>query len=57
MAERVVVIDHHRRSTETIENPVLAYLEPYASSTSELVSEMVQYFDETLFDILKGNVF
>ena len=48
MAERVVVVDHHRRSAETIENPVLAYLEPYASSTSELVSEMVQYFDERL---------
>ncbi len=48
IAERVVVIDHHRRSTEAIENPILAYLEPYASSTSELVTEIVQYFDERL---------
>ena len=42
----VVVIDHHRRSTEMIKNPVLSYLEPYASSTSELVTEIVQYFDD-----------
>lgn len=45
-ADKVVVIDHHRRSAESIESPVLSYLEPYASSTSELVTEMVQYFDE-----------
>lgn len=44
--DRVVVIDHHRRSTEAIENPVLSYLETYASSASELVTEIVQYFDE-----------
>jgi len=45
-ADRVVVIDHHRRSAEAIENAILFYLEPYASSTSELVTEIVQYFDE-----------
>ena len=45
-ADKLVVIDHHRRSAESIESPVLSYLEPYASSTSELVTEMVQYFDE-----------
>lgn len=45
-ADKVVVIDHHRRSTESIDNPVLSYLEPYASSASELVTEIVQYFDE-----------
>lgn len=44
--DKVVVIDHHRRSAESVENPVLSYLEPYASSTSELVTEIVQYFDE-----------
>ncbi|HZJ57492.1 MAG TPA: DHH family phosphoesterase [Clostridia bacterium] len=48
IADRIAVIDHHRRSAEVIENPALAYLEPYASSASELVSEMVQYFDEKL---------
>ncbi|NGQ96098.1 DHH family phosphoesterase [Brevibacillus sp. SYP-B805] len=40
---RIVVIDHHRRSEEFIEDPVLIYLEPYASSTSELVTELLQY--------------
>lgn len=48
IAEKIVVIDHHRRSAESIENATLAYLEPYASSASELVSEIVQYFDEKL---------
>ncbi|MFY9427259.1 MAG: DHH family phosphoesterase [Caldicoprobacterales bacterium] len=48
IAERIVVIDHHRRSAESIENAILTYLEPYASSASELVSEIVQYFDEKL---------
>ena len=47
-AERIVVIDHHRRSAESIETATLTYLEPYASSASELVSEIVQYFDEKL---------
>lgn len=46
MAEKVVVIDHHRRSVEGMENAILTYLEPYASSTSELVTEMTQYFGE-----------
>mgnify|MGYP001070990737 CR=1 FL=1 len=42
LTSRIVVIDHHRRSEEFIE-PVLLYLEPYASSTSELVTELLQY--------------
>lgn len=42
----IVVIDHHRRSEKYIENPTLLYHEPYASSTSEMVTEMLQYFDE-----------
>lgn len=42
---RIALIDHHRRSTEFIENAVLKYLEPYASSTSELVSELIQYME------------
>lgn len=44
--ERVVIIDHHRRSEEFISNPVLVYIEPYASSTCELVTELLQYFEE-----------
>ncbi|MDO4799122.1 MAG: DHH family phosphoesterase [Bacillota bacterium] len=41
--DRVVLIDHHRRSTEFIDKAVIKYLEPYASSASELVTEMLQY--------------
>ncbi len=45
MTSRIVVFDHHRRGTEIIENTLLKYMEPYASSTSELVSEMIQYME------------
>ena len=41
--EKVAVIDHHRRAEEFIENADLIYVEPYASSTSELVTELIQY--------------
>lgn len=44
--DKIVLIDHHRRSEEYIENPLLDYIEPYASSTCELVSELVQYMDD-----------
>ncbi len=47
-ANKVVVIDHHRRSTEAIENPVLTFHEVYASSASELVTEILQYAEEKL---------
>ena len=43
ICERIVIIDHHRRMEDFIENPVLAYMESYASSTSELVAEILQY--------------
>jgi c-di-AMP phosphodiesterase-like protein len=43
ICEKIVVIDHHRRVEDVIENPVLAYMETYASSTSELVTEILQY--------------
>ncbi len=46
--DNIVLIDHHRRSTEFIENTVLTYLEPYASSTAELVTEILQYIDDKL---------
>lgn len=42
-AEKVVVIDHHRRGEEFISNTMLVYMEPYASSTSELVTELLEY--------------
>jgi len=42
-AEKVVVIDHHRRGEEFIKNTMLVYMEPYASSTAELVTELLEY--------------
>lgn len=42
-AEYKVVIDHHRRGEDFIENPTLVYMEPYASSTAELVTELLEY--------------
>ncbi|GAA0291045.1 c-di-AMP phosphodiesterase-like protein [Gracilibacillus halotolerans] len=44
----LVIIDHHRRSEEFIENPTLVYMEPYASSTAELVTELLEYQPSTL---------
>jgi len=46
LTDRIAVIDHHRRSEDAVENPTLAYMESYASSTCELVSEMLQYAGE-----------
>lgn len=43
---RVVVIDHHRRAASYITNPVMNFHDPYASSASELVAELVQYILE-----------
>ncbi|MBQ7564468.1 MAG: DHH family phosphoesterase [Lachnospiraceae bacterium] len=40
----VVVFDHHRQGTEVIDNPILSYIEPFASSTCEMVAEVLQYF-------------
>lgn len=45
-AERKVIIDHHRRSPDMIENDILNYIEVYASSTSEMVTEIIQYMVE-----------
>jgi c-di-AMP phosphodiesterase-like protein len=42
----VVVLDHHRAGTETIENATLSYVEPYASSACEMVSEVLQYISD-----------
>lgn len=41
--KKVVIIDHHRKSADYIENTILSYMEPYASSTSELITEIIQY--------------
>ncbi len=47
-AERIVLIDHHRRSADYIDNTTLHYLESRASSASEMVTEILQYFDENV---------
>ena len=44
--DRIVIIDHHRRTTDLIKRSLLSYIEPYASSTSELVTEMLPYMVE-----------
>ena len=43
LKNRVIIIDHHRRGEEFPENPMLVYIEPYASSTCELITEMFEY--------------
>jgi c-di-AMP phosphodiesterase-like protein len=45
-AVRVVVVDHHRRSEDFISEATLVYMEPYASSTCELVTELLQYLHD-----------
>lgn len=44
-AKKKVVIDHHRRAASMIQQPLLTYMEPSASSASELVTELVQYYN------------
>ena len=44
----IVVLDHHRQGTEVIENATLSYVEPYASSACEMVSEILQYTGENV---------
>ena len=45
-ANQVVLIDHHRRSEDFIENAVLTYHEPFASSTCEMITEILQYVQD-----------
>lgn len=44
----IVVFDHHRQGSEVINNAVLSYIEPYASSTCEMIAEVLQYFTENI---------
>ncbi len=46
--DTVCVFDHHRQNREVIENPVLSYVEPYASSACEMIAEVLQYFSENI---------
>ena len=44
----IVVLDHHRQGSEVIQNAVLSYIEPYASSACEMVAEILQYFSDDI---------
>lgn len=46
LTKTIVVLDHHRRGSEVIQNAVLSYVEPYASSACEMVAEILQYFSD-----------
>ena len=46
MTNTIVVLDHHRQSGESITNASLSYVEPYASSTCEMVAEILQYIND-----------
>ncbi len=47
-SKNIVVFDHHRQGKDVIKNAVLSYIEPYASSTCEMIAEVLQYFDEDI---------
>lgn len=48
LTNRKFIVDHHRRGEEFIQDATLVYMEPYASSTCELVTELLQYFNDRL---------
>ncbi len=48
MTDQVVIIDHHRRGADFIQDAVLSYQETYASSTCELVTELLQYVEDRI---------
>jgi c-di-AMP phosphodiesterase-like protein len=46
LCSTIVVFDHHRQSSDQITGAVLSYVDPYASSASEMITEMIQYVDD-----------
>lgn len=48
LCKSIVVLDHHRQGTEIIENATLSYVEAYASSACEMVSEILQYIGDNI---------
>ncbi len=46
VTKTIIVLDHHRQSSDNIDNALLSYIEPYASSTCEMISEVLQYIIE-----------
>ncbi|MGN0404790.1 MAG: DHH family phosphoesterase [Bariatricus sp.] len=56
MTKTIAVLDHHRQSDEVIENAVLSYIEPYASSACEMVAEVLQYIaDDLKLNVMEAN--
>lgn len=56
LTKTIVVLDHHRQSDEVIENAVLSYIEPYASSACEMVAEVLQYIsDNVKLNVMEAN--
>ena len=53
--EKKIIIDHHRKSTDYIENAIMAFHEVYASSAAELVTEIIQYAaDEIILNVIEA---
>lgn len=52
----IVILDHHRQSGDAIENAVLSYIEPYASSTCEMVAEILQYIGDVKLKPIEADV-
>ena len=48
MTKTIVVLDHHRQGSNSIDNAVLSYIDPYASSTCEMVAEVLQYIADDI---------
>lgn len=48
MTKTIIVLDHHRQGSDVIQNAVLSYIEPYASSACEMVAEILQYFTDNI---------
>ncbi len=46
VSKNIIIIDHHRKNADFIQNPLISYHEPYASSASELVTEIIQYMGD-----------
>ncbi len=56
MTKTIVVLDHHRQSSDNIENALLSYIEPYASSSCEMISEVLQYIvDDIKIPVIEAN--
>ena len=56
MTKTLVVLDHHRQSSDNIDNALLSYIEPYASSACEMVSEVLQYIvDDIKIPAMEAN--